>query len=359
MRQVTGVVVDDPCVNGLPRRARLAKLRQHLRHVAHLGAERVRARRPRRVVGEQLPVFLHRRPAAGGVDDDAIDAGGSKTSMLCRASGAPARCRRRAAAARRSIPAPRASPRCSLRPPARAPWRGSRPRTTAAARSRSARPPSSRDSPTAGVCSGMRRSIDSNVTGGDSASTAATRLQKLASPDGCARRGSTSGRPFQGAVLPGLRRHQRAADRANEPAQDASGSIAMRIRCGYGTSAISSRPEQAIRQRPGVSLLDLRARLFDQRPVLHARRTGRHAGQAAEAPVEVLHEGRRHLGPALDARLHQVDRGRAASPSPRPTAGRSDTSAGRTRSGRTCRSAPTAARRARGTLESSHGFRVR
>ena len=39
------------------------------------GAERVRARRPGRIVGEQLPVVLHRRPATGGVDHDAIDAG--------------------------------------------------------------------------------------------------------------------------------------------------------------------------------------------------------------------------------------------------------------------------------------------
>ena len=38
-------------------------------------AERVGAGGPRRIVGEQLAVFLHRRPAAGGVDDDPIDPG--------------------------------------------------------------------------------------------------------------------------------------------------------------------------------------------------------------------------------------------------------------------------------------------
>ena len=38
-----------------------------------------------------------------------------------------------------------------------------------------------RASPTAGVCSGMRRNIDNSDTGGDNASAAATRLMKLAS----------------------------------------------------------------------------------------------------------------------------------------------------------------------------------
>src|SRR6185295_779582 len=36
------------------------------------GGERLRARGPLRIVAEQLPVTFHRRPAAGGVDDDDV-----------------------------------------------------------------------------------------------------------------------------------------------------------------------------------------------------------------------------------------------------------------------------------------------
>ena len=45
VRQVTGVVIDDPRANRLPRCARFTKFRQHLGNVAHLRAERLRARR--------------------------------------------------------------------------------------------------------------------------------------------------------------------------------------------------------------------------------------------------------------------------------------------------------------------------
>ena len=118
----------------------------------------------------------------------------------------------------------------------------------------------------------------------------------------------------------------------------------MRRRCGYGTSAIRADRNSRSGSDRLYRLLDLRPRLLDERPVLNARRTGRHAGHTAEAPVEVLHEGRRHLRPALDGSFHQIDLGREVSPFPRPTARRSDTSAGKTRNGRTCRSARTAGR---------------
>ena len=49
-----------------PRRV----LGEQLVHVAHLGRERPRALRPLRVVGEQVAVVLHRRAAAGDVDRD-------------------------------------------------------------------------------------------------------------------------------------------------------------------------------------------------------------------------------------------------------------------------------------------------
>ena len=75
VRQMAGIVVDDPGLDRVPHRARLADLDEHLRDVAHTRREGVGARGPRRIVREQLAVLLHRRPAAGGVDDDPIDAG--------------------------------------------------------------------------------------------------------------------------------------------------------------------------------------------------------------------------------------------------------------------------------------------
>ncbi len=58
----------------MPGRPRLAELGQHFRDVAHPRRKGVRARRPRRIVGEQLAVLLHRRSAAGRVDRDPVDA---------------------------------------------------------------------------------------------------------------------------------------------------------------------------------------------------------------------------------------------------------------------------------------------
>ena len=100
VRQMTGIVVHDRAPNRMPRRPRLAELRQHFRHVANPRREGVRARGPRRIVGEQLAVFLHRRSAAGGVDDDPVDPGSFRTP---RSTGA------RSARASSSRPACRAS----------------------------------------------------------------------------------------------------------------------------------------------------------------------------------------------------------------------------------------------------------
>ena len=73
--------------------------------------------------------------------------------------------------------------------------------------------------------------------------------------------------------------------------------------------------------------------------VLHAGRARGDARHAAEAAVEVLDDGVGDGQLALSSRGPSGRCGRAASPSPRPTARRSDRSAGRSRSARTCRSA--------------------
>ena len=59
-----------------------AELGEQLGDVAHLGGERRRPLGVRRVVGEQVGVLLHRRAAAGRVDDDVLDAGPSNASMV-------------------------------------------------------------------------------------------------------------------------------------------------------------------------------------------------------------------------------------------------------------------------------------
>ena len=57
---------------------------------------------------------------------------------------------------------------------------------------------------------------------------------------------------------------------------------------------------------PLVAALHLRAGVLDDPVVLHARRAGGHAGHAAEAGVDVLHQRVGHRR-ALEALVHQVD----------------------------------------------------
>ena len=98
-------------------------------------------------------------------------------------------------------------------------------------------------------------------------------------------------------------------------------------------------PEQTIADRAVEAALDLAARRFDERRVLHAGRTGGHAGHAAETRVEVPTNERHHRRAPFEGRLSSGRSAREANPFPRPTARRSDTSGGRSRSARTRRSA--------------------
>ena len=82
---------------------------------------------------------------------------------------------------------------------------------------------------------------------------------------------------------------------------------AIRIRPGYGTSM-----KMALRNSLSPALRGNRrsicARVSSiKRPVLHARRTGRDAGHAAETGVEVPDEALGHADAPFEARLHQVE----------------------------------------------------
>ncbi len=100
------------------------------------------------------------------------------------------------------------------------------------------------------------------------------------------------------------------------------------------------RAEQPLTERPVVVALDLGTRVLDERTVLNARWARGHARHAAEARIEVADEGRATSPRGLRARPSSGTHGRAACPSPRPTAHTSDTTADRSRSGHTRRSAP-------------------
>ncbi|MDF9864603.1 hypothetical protein M2437_003585 [Methylorubrum pseudosasae] len=67
------------------------------------------------------------------------------------------------------------------------------------------------------------------------------------------------------------------------------------------------RAQEPVRERARVGLLDMGAGMIDEVHVVHARRTGRHAGQAGEAAVDVLdHFAARRLA-ALQHVLDEVD----------------------------------------------------
>ena len=65
--------------------------------------------------------------------------------------------------------------------------------------------------------------------------------------------------------------------------------------------------QQAVGQRPRVGVLDVMPAMVDQMHVIHARRAGRHAGQARQAAIDVAHllMGRRAI--ALEHRLDEID----------------------------------------------------
>src|SRR6185436_4505620 len=71
---MAGVVIDDACRERTTDSPLFSEFGQQLGHVANLRRDRLRAGSPRRIVGKQLAVVLHRRTAARCVDGDLIDA---------------------------------------------------------------------------------------------------------------------------------------------------------------------------------------------------------------------------------------------------------------------------------------------
>ena len=94
-------------------------------------------------------------------------------------------------------------------------------------------------------------------------------------------------------ALEGLGQHRRAQGEAE----------AVRIRQHAGENPA----QEPIVPGPGIGGLDIGAGMIDQMHVMHAGRTGGHAGQAREAAVDMLDHLRRGGLPALQHVLHQVD----------------------------------------------------
>ena len=65
----------------------------------------------------------------------------------------------------------------------------------------------------------------------------------------------------------------------------------MRNSFGSGSTQREHPAQQPLGQRPAVIPLDPDPRLIDQMHVVHAGRTGRHAGQTRQAAVDVLDHG--------------------------------------------------------------------
>ena len=74
-----------------------------------------------------------------------------------------------------------------------------------------------------------------------------------------------------------------AGERPAEPRQRQRGAKAAGIRQHPGQHGA----DQPVEQRPPVGLLDMGAGMVDQMHVVHARRAGRHAGEAGQAAVDM------------------------------------------------------------------------
>ena len=92
-----------------------------------------------------------------------------------------------------------------------------------------------------------------------------------------------------------LRDRQQRRERPGQPRQHHADAKQAGIRQDQG----QRRPQHPLGQRPLVVLLDPRPGLIDQMHVVHAGRTGRHAGKAGKTAVDVLdHLARRRLRPS-------------------------------------------------------------
>ena len=79
-------------------------------------------------------------------------------------------------------------------------------------------------------------------------------------------------------------------------------SSAARNSAGRGSTVPSMARKRTLVPRPAIGLLDIAARVIDQVHVVHAGRTGGHAGEAGQAAIDVAH----HLLGGRTARLQHV-----------------------------------------------------
>ncbi len=159
---------------------------------------------------------------------------------------------------------------------------------------------------------------------------AASLIARLRAPAGRSRRGARRGRAAvrSAGKAPGPSEAVRAGSRArrevehrgkaraeagqpgDEPAQRPR-QDRRREGCPeprrIGQHGGEERPQRPVRGGPAVGLLDIGAGVVDEVHVVDARRAGRHAGEAGEAAVDVLHDLRRRGLAALQHVLHQVD----------------------------------------------------
>ncbi len=309
--EVAGVVVGDGDVEGVPLGPR-ADLDEELRDVADLGTERPRPLDPLGFVGEQVLVVLHRRPAAGGVDDDRVDAG--PLELLDEGAGEPLGLLLAAVVRGQGATAP-------LRA-------------------------LGDDVEALGAQHPGGRRVDARE---ELALHAAEQHADDPAP-GAARRGPL-GDPLRLAELGGQALHRR--ERRRQPVEQTgtpqglgqAGALVEPQRSPRRPQPLGVREqrEDPLAQRlvgrgAFVPALDLGAGVLDEPVVLHAGRAGGHAGHAAEAGVEVADHRVGHRL-AAEALVHEVDAAARASPSPRPRGRRSGRPAGRTRSARSRRRA--------------------
>ena len=320
VRQVTGVVIGDAQRHRLRAAPAGGRSRERLGDVADLRRESRGPRGPLRVVRQQLAVLLHRRAAAGRVHHDL-----STGWAALRTPRSAARAKARASSSCAGVQRERAAAALAGRRDDVAALGGEHPGGR-------------------GVDVAEEHALDAAGEQPDALTPLRAACRRELRRSGAPRRvrpaqARSAGCADAAAAAPSASRN--GGRHGRRPAAAAS----RRSRAGYGSTANSSRRNSALGQRPLVMALDGRARLLDERRVADAGRTGRFAGHAAEAGVEMCRRPARSMRDAGPRRRPASGRcGRAASPSPDRAAGSSDRSAGRSRSGRTCPSAARAAR---------------
>ena len=106
----------------------------------------------------------------------------------------------------------------------------------------------------------------------------------------------------------GRRRPHRTPAAAPQAAGPSRAMIMLaRNSSGRGSTSASTARNSPLGQRPRIVPLDPDPRLIDQMHVVHARRTGGHAGEAGQAAVDMLDHLRRRRAVLFQHLLDQVD----------------------------------------------------